>query len=205
MKKIFLIIVLLSLSFAVNAQDVANEGKKETGKPIPPEVEALRLAFSLSRYGYENKNPLSLTLAAQIVNKNGFEIEQLNADTLLAQAREFANGNPHLLAIIASADTGPLRGALDGDMPSFDFAKAYSTYEYKVRFKGDKTAVVKVVGVGTTDLDLYIYDSKGNLVVSDTSDSDNCECTWIPKETEDFTVRIKNLDGIFNLYYMQTN
>ncbi|MBR4440193.1 MAG: hypothetical protein IKS00_01465 [Bacteroidales bacterium] len=82
---------------------------------------------------------------------------------------------------------------------------SFHTDEYKVTFKENKKAIVQVKGVGLTDLDLYIYDKNGNLITSYTSDSDNCECTWIPKWTSEFTIRIKNRGGFYNLYYLQTN
>ncbi|MBO4243674.1 MAG: hypothetical protein J5882_01290 [Bacteroidales bacterium] len=206
MKKIFLLTALLCMGIAASAQDFKNEDEKDTtAKPIPPAVENLRLAFDLSRYGYANKNAVSLITAAQILNQNGFELEELDAEKLLEDARTFAKDNPHLLALIDMSDTGPVRGALGEEKYSLDMVKSYATDTYKVKFKENKKAVVQVKGVGLTDLDLYIYDKNGNLVTSDTSDSDNCECTWVPKWTGEFTIRIKNRGGLYNLYYMQTN
>lgn len=211
-----LVVLAVSLCFAIttfaqnkkiaDTKNYPNEGKKDTtATQIPPSVEKLKLALELSRYGYENKNAVSLITAAQILNQNGFELDEINAELLLDDAKKFAKGNEHLLAIIDMSDTGPVRGAIGEEKYSFDMIKGYTTDTYKVKFKENKKAVVQVKGVGLTDLDLYIYDRNGNLITSDTSDSDNCECTWIPKWTSEFTIRIKNRGGFYNMYYMQTN
>ncbi len=187
-------------------QNYPNEEKIDTtATQIPPSVEKLKLALELSRYGYENKNAVSLITAAQILNQNGFELDEIDSEKLLEDAKTFAKGNEHLLAIIDMSDTGPVRGAIGEEKYSFDMIKGYTTDTYKVKFKENKKAVVQVKGVGLTDLDLYIYDKNGHLITSDTSDSDNCECTWVPKWTGEFTIRIKNRGGFYNMYYMQTN
>jgi len=211
-----LVVLAVSLCFAITTfaqnkkiEDTKNYPNEEkidtTATQIPPSVEKLKLALELSRYGYENKNAVSLITAAQILNQNGFELDEINAELLLDDAKKFAKGNEHLLAIIDMSDTGPVRGAIGEEKYSFDMIKGYSTDTYKVKFKENKKAVVQVKGVGLTDLDLYIYDRNGNLITSDTAKSDNCECTWIPKWTGEFTIRIKNRGGFYNMYYMQTN
>lgn len=206
MKRLALLTALLCIGASSFAQDYKNEETKDTtAKPIPPAVENLRLAFDLQRYGYEHKNAVSLITAAQILNQNGFELEEIDSEKLLADAKTFAKDNPHLLALIDMSDTGPERGALGEEKYSFDMVSGHNTATYKITFKENKKAVVQVKGVGTTDLDLYIYDKNGVLITSDTSESDNCECTWIPKWTSEFTIRIKNRGGMYNLYYLQTN
>lgn len=211
-----LVVLAVSLCFAITTfaqnkkiEDTKNYPNEEkidtTATQIPPSVEKLKLALELSRYGYENKNAVSLITAAQILNQNGFELDEIDAELLLDDAKKFAKGNEHLLAIIDMSDTGPVRGAIGEEKYSFDMIKGYSTDTYKVKFKENKKAVVQVKGVGLTDLDLYIYDRNGNLITSDTAKSDNCECTWIPKWTSEFTIRIKNRGGFYNMYYMQTN
>ena len=206
MKKVFLLAALLCFGVAAFAQNYKGEDKKDTtAKIVPPEIEYLRLAFNLQHYGYEHKNAAALVAAAQILNQNGIEREEIDADKILEDARTFANGNPHMLALIDMSDTGPVRGAIGEEKYSLDMIKSYSTDTYKVKFIANKKAVVQVTGVGLSDLDLYIYDKNGNLVTSDVSDSDNCECSWTPKWTGEFTIRIKNRGGMYNLYYMQTN
>ena len=79
---------------------------------------------------------------------------------------------------------------------------AHSTDTYRVTFTGGEEAMVMVIGDGDTDLDLYIYDENGNLIESDTDRSDTMICTWTPKWTGKFTIKIKNLGSVRNYYTM---
>ena len=84
-------------------------------------------------------------------------------------------------------------------------AAARETVTYKVFFHGSKTAIVSVTGDGDTDLDLYVYDESGNLVGSDTSPTDRCVVTWIPKWTGQFTIKVVNRGTVLNNYKLRTN
>ena len=219
MKRLVLLTALLCISLSSLAQDYTNEEDKETAEPIPSKVEAIRLIYSLSNYGYKNKNAISLITAAQILKQNKYRLPDLNADTLLANARKYANKDNDLLSLIKKTENGTFNpqksdqkgkisydhGAVGEQKYSLDMISAYSTDTYKIQFKENQKARVQVTGVGLTDLDLYIYDNNGNLITSDTSDSDNCECVWTPQWTGEFTIRIKNRGGMYNLYYLQTN
>ena len=66
-------------------------------------------------------------------------------------------------------------------------------------------AEVAGVGDGDTDLDLYIYDSNGNLIEKDDDYTDTCYCSWTPKWTGAFTIKIKNRGGVCNYYTLYTN
>jgi hypothetical protein len=83
---------------------------------------------------------------------------------------------------------------------------ANSSDTYKIRFKGGELAVIGVVGDGDTDLDVFVYDSEGNLVVSDVDASDDGgPIQWRPKWTETFYIVIKNKGNVSNNYTLVTN
>lgn len=228
MKKLFLLIAMCGLSFATLAQDYSKTETKEDLGQAPDETEVFQLACNLARYGYANKNAFSLIQAAQIVKENGFERKvmdkptvtsdggaasgeksgskiELDAAKLLADAKTLANGDQNLLGLIASVEKSQTRGAVGGPKYDYSSVSAYSTATYRINFVGGERAVVAVVGDGDTDLDLYIYDSNGNLIASDTDYTDNCVCVWTPRWTGSFSIRIKNRGGVYNNYYLQTN
>lgn len=217
MKKLLSIIALLCISVTTFAQDYSREeeeDKEETTNDIPPAIENIRLFYSLYFYGYKNQDALSLLMAARILKQNNYPLPDIKVEKILAAAKQCAKGDTNLLALIKKAertvDTSANNrvydyGAVGKEKYSLDMISAYTTDTYKIAFKENKKATVKVTGVGLTDLDLYIYDNNGNLIISDTKNSDDCECSWIPKWTGEFTIRIKNQGGIYNLYYMQTN
>ena len=83
---------------------------------------------------------------------------------------------------------------------------AHSTQPYTpILFRGGEVARVAVIGDGTTDLDLYIYDEYGNLVAMDEDNTDHCVATWFPSRTGWFTIKIVNRGSVYNDYAMATN
>ena len=227
MRKVFILIAAICFCLDVYAQDYSKtEAKAEGCCPKTDSVSSFRLACDLSLYGYATKDALSLIHAAQIVKNSGLTYQaidaptrtsdggkasgeksgskiELDATTLLADATTLANGDKTLLAIIASVETCETRGPVGGEKYSYDRVEAYSTDEYRIKFWAEDKAVVTVRGDGDTDLDLYIYDANGNLICSDTDNTDYCVCSWYPKWTGYFTIRIKNRGSVYNKYYMR--
>ncbi len=62
-----------------------------------------------------------------------------------------------------------------------------------------------VEGDGDTDLDLYIYDANGNLIVADEDYTDYCICDFRPYVTSQFTIKIVNRGSVYNRYHLLSN
>ena len=77
---------------------------------------------------------------------------------------------------------------------------ANSTDVYHFTAKAGEETMVMVIGDGDTDLDLYIYDENDNLIDKDVDSDDTPICTWTPKWTGKFTIKIKNLGSVRNYY-----
>ncbi len=60
--------------------------------------------------------------------------------------------------------------------------------------------MVLLSGDGDTDLDLYIYNSSGDLVDSDTDNTDDCVCGWSPSSSSYYTIKIVNRGAVYNAY-----
>lgn len=116
-------------------------------------------------------------------------------------------GNATLLALAdqVKIDNGTSRGRVGGAAVHEDCVYANCTDNYTIRFIAGEEAEVAVVGDGDTDLDLYIYDSNGNLIEKDDDYTDTCYCSWTPKWTGAFTIKIKNRGGVCNYYTLYTN
>ena len=109
-----------------------------------------------------------------------------------------------ILALIDDVNSN-VRGAVGGETYTVERVKAKGTDVYKVKFRANELAVVTVIGDGDTDLDLYVYDANGNLIDSDTDYTDNCVCTWEPRWTGTFTIKVVNRGNVYNKYVIATN
>lgn len=227
MKKIIFFLSMIAVTVSGMAQTV--EDKPEVKGETSESLAAVKLANQVLRYGYENKSTLALLDALQIFSENptqalnatkkGDAVDESKVDgkkakvafdyeTVLADSKAFADGDPNLLALIDNIDAeakGAQRGNING--PSRDYAavNGNSYMDYTASFIANELAEVLVSGDGDTDLDLYVYDSNGNLIAQDTDYSDDCYVRWVPAWTGRYTIRIVNRGPVYNRFVILTN
>lgn len=227
MKKIILIMAMIAATVSGVAQTV--EEKPEVKGETSESLAAVKLANQILRYGYENKSTLALLDALQIFSENptqalnatkqGETVDESKNDgkkanvsfdyeSVLADAKKFADGDPNLLALIDNIDAeakGGQRGNING--PSRDYAavNGNSYMDYSASLIANELAEILVSGDGDTDLDLYVYDSNGNLIAKDNDYSDDCYVRWIPAWTGRYTIRIVNRGPVYNRFVILTN
>ena len=97
------------------------------------------------------------------------------------------------------------RNAVDGPYYVEDRVYSNSSERYSCKFWSNQLAEVAIVGDGDTDLDLYIYDSNGNLITKDDSTSGNAYCSWIPAWTDTFVIKVVNRGSVYNDFILVTN
>lgn len=228
MKKISFLMLSLLCASTLSAQ--TPEPKEELKGEASPAVSALRLATDLVKYGYSQQSALPLIDALQIISENPTqplkaEVERaaesevgedagkngmvtLDFDTILADAKDFADGNESLLGLLAQIEAdnqGSHRGAVNGPSRTYEAVRAGDTDTYRISFVASYLAEILVSGDSDTDLDLYVYDSNGNLIASDTDYTDDCYVSWVPRWTGSFIVQIVNRGRVYNRYVMLTN
>lgn len=128
---------------------------------------------------------------------------------LLAEAKGWAKGNPQVAALIDAeaakhSSTGTL-GATTGPIVHHDHVYARHYDDFAVTFYAGELARVAVIGNGSTDLDLYIYDANGNVITADTDYSDQCLVQFVPRWTGTFRIRVVNNGYVGNNYVLMTN
>lgn len=110
----------------------------------------------------------------------------------------------------ATATTAPASVTMTTDTndkigPSIDlYDKVLAGYTdtWTYTFRANSEARVTVDGDGDTDLDLYIYDENNNLITKDDDNIDYCICTWTPKWTGTFKIKIVNRGSVYNRYHL---
>jgi hypothetical protein len=88
--------------------------------------------------------------------------------------------------------------------------KKQSEVVYKVTFLADKSqtrqfAEFSVIGDGSTDVDIEVYDASGKLVVKDLYFTDLAFVRWVPTATQEYTIKVKNLGSEDNVCHMGHN
>lgn len=224
--------VMVAMVLAATSLDVAAGGAKGNNVADKAAAESessravrqLYLADELADYGHDARNPMALIVAAEMIAQAGArDVEQAktaegkgtagdktakperDVASLLGEARALSGQNAALLAAIDRVAASESKGRSNGPGQVSERVLAGDTDTYTIRFDGGESAGVVVVGDGDTDLDLYVYDENGNLVCKDDDRTDTMLCEWTPAWTGDFTVKIKNLGGVYNAYEMATN
>lgn len=227
MKKYALSFILMLMASLSWAQDI--EKKPELKGETSQGVNALRLAADLVKYGYEQQSALPLIQALQIISENptqplnatreGSSVDvtekddkkgnvSLDFNEIIAKAKEFADGDETMTALIAQVqeeNSGGHRGAVNGPSYTVEKVNANSTDTYQLRFVAGYLAEILVSGDGDTDLDIYVYDGNGNLIAQDTDYTDDCYVSWVPAWTGRIILKIVNRGSVYNRYVLLTN
>jgi hypothetical protein len=106
-----------------------------------------------------------------------------------------------VLALMACVANTLEAGAILGPVDLRTRVDAYDTDRFRpISFAGGQWARVVVEGDGDTDLDLYVYDERGNLVASDDDSTDYCIARWFVRADGRYTIVVRNLGGVYNEY-----
>ncbi len=220
LKKLFLGALML-ISLSAFAQEENQMGGKTDSKATSETVDQLTLANQLVKFGYQNSSALPLIQAVQIYKKLNVKEEarektteggsapsksvtknqvvSFNEDQILADATKFAAGNKNLLGLIDDAKKAT-RSPVGGAVRHSDCVSPMAVDVYRIYCRGGEATTIYVSGDGDTDLDLYVYDSNGNLISSDTDGTDECLVRFIAYRNHTFTVRVRNRGRITNCY-----
>lgn len=219
MFKRILIGALLLINASTFAQNSAAMVKDITASKT---IERLTLAGLLVNYGYETETALPLIQAVKIyqelnlcpimddlkpVIEGGGDTTEEEAmakrparteEQLLTDATRFANGDPTLISMINDC-----RKTIRKPMKAYYFRNDYiapqKTHVWTVALHGDKHSFVHLSGDGSSDLDLYLYDLKGNEIDKDTSAGDQCGLP-VFENLSTIVVKIVNRGSVTNSY-----
>jgi len=100
------------------------------------------------------------------------------------------------VATVSTAFASPVAGLLRYS----DTVLKHSTDSYNVVIRGGEYTHISFSGDGDTDVDCYVYDSAGNLVVQDINPEDECRMQVYSPFATVITIDLKNLGSVRNNY-----
>ncbi len=83
--------------------------------------------------------------------------------------------------------------------------EAYSSRYINETFVGGRLAVVSIVGDGSTDVDVFVYDAAGRLVVRGIGLTDRERVSFYPPATGRYTIELRNLGSVWNRVLLMTD
>lgn len=196
-------------------------------------VEKLGMAYKLERIGVSTKSPWPLLAAAEIlgttsvaelnvkpvakqdagapegvtVPKKETALAPPSVDSLLALATEVSGNDPAVqdAANQIRRQAQQTRGAYGGAKYAWNKVNPYTSDSYAVYFRGGEVARVALRGDGDTDLDLYVYDDNGYLIMRDENPYDLGLVEWVPRWNATYTIVVRNRGPVYNQYAVVTN
>jgi hypothetical protein len=109
-----------------------------------------------------------------------------------------------VVILLATNMSVTLASPLPGPGYAVRRVNANSTMIFNDTFRGGERAVVSIVGDGTTDLDLYIYDNNGRLVARAIGLTDRETITFFPSFTSNYRIEVRNLGNVWNEFVIVT-
>lgn len=232
MKKLVLLVCMICASFAMFAQEEKTIINQEPSLGVSAIQTAASLArYGYETYSptalveaarilavteYQNTDMDATTDANNTSVKEKDNKVSFDPLQMLADAKEFAGKDKTLQALIKKTEKevqesmknksmSQQRTAVGGPYVMKDRVYSNSYVQYRCDFWANELAEVTVIGDGDTDLDLYIYDSNGNLITKDDDLIDTCLCRWVPAWTGTFVIKIVNRGSVYNDFILTTN
>lgn len=172
-------------------------------------LQNMALAQQLAALGVETGDPIMLIAAARLASQVSATASDMtprdgqpsaagespglhSADEMLVAARAFAQDREDILGLIEDAAAETSRGSIYGSGYYDGYISGGDNLYFDEAFYGGEQAIITLQGHNPSDIDLWVYDEYGNLICSSTGYSSNESCSFVPRWTGDFTVRVEN-------------
>jgi len=216
-KMMFLMLLILFATIGFAQQE-----EKKSQPPQSKEMEQVILVQQLANYGYTHKDPLALLTAARIIASNPVSefksesdqseknevipaksiVNLLNPKKLLEDAIQMSENDPTIVSLTEQITFTKSKGTPEGPQVLRGFIGPLVKDEYTAVFMGNELAEVAVIGDGSADLDLYIYDMNNNLITSDIRSLTEAYCAFVPYFTTTFRIVVKNVSSTYSSEYV---
>lgn len=172
-------------------------------------VKTAKLSAQLYAAGLEAGDPLLLIAAAKLRKPLAFRGEgevPLGWEQILAAAEDLAADDDVLMGLIGDVRAEASKGVASGPMYNIGKLARGGVDKFPgVGFAAGDYAEVYVEARGDTDLNLRVFDSKGQLVCADTDPSPIAYCGWTAAGGAEFVMQVENAGPQDTGYALMTN
>lgn len=129
---------------------------------------------------------------------------------LLAEAKAWAKGDKNLAELIDAEMKKPLPtgsgtlGRKGGPLYYWDKIDGRGSDSYSITYRAGEKAEILVVGDGSSDLDLFVYDKDGNLMARDINPTARGYARFAPTSDLDVSVEVRNVGTSRSTYEIWT-
>ncbi len=220
-------LVLSAVAGAAVAQERTGTNLGSEGGQLTPAAAAVATgadALSLAAWARENNDAEAMLVAARLLASIGTlgttaEPEATvsgtsegapagnapSASVLFDEAVELAQGDADIIERISNARTVAARGLTTGPASWYRDIPARSNVTYRMNANGGYIWNLVAAGDGYTDVDLEVFDEYGNLICRDIRYDARASCSFTPRWTGPFTVRIANLGNTWTRTLIVSN
>lgn len=215
--------VLAQGQTAPAARTGANLDSAATQAPASAEpAQQLTMAHELLRLGTEARDPLMVIAAARIYARIQTTEQQRTPtagaetgtppstptpglQTAIDTARQLAEGNAQLLALVDGIAPAAARGRTRGPGVARAWVSPGRVVSYTETFRGGEWASIAIAGDGMSLLNLVVFDENGNRICMARRYGDRQSCGWTPNWTGPFRVEVHNVGGNATNFVLETN
>ncbi|WP_426033459.1 hypothetical protein [Cypionkella sp. TWP1-2-1b2] len=172
-------------------------------------VKTAELSAQLYAAGVAADDPLLLIAAAKLRKSVAFRGEgeaPLGWEAMLAAAEALVADDAALLGLIGDVRAEGIKGVASGPMYSIGTLANGGVDRFpSVGFAAGDYAEIYVEAQGEADLNLRVFDAKGQLVCADTNPSPIAYCGWTAAGSEGFVMQVENAGPQDTSYALMTN
>jgi len=180
-------------------------------------VKNLSMALFLIKYGRENKSPVALLTAAEIMG--GIYVVCEDKDNpedaflqeiydILEEAKIMSGMDPYIENLsneieedVEENQKDPsIKGELLRTIKFEDEIESEKTDTFYLSYEKNDEACICISGYEKTVLNLYVYDEYGSLIAKDESPNCECEVSWVSQEQGEFKIELKNQGKVKSRY-----
>ncbi len=199
-------------------------GQSAAADPQAEALKLIRMSRTLHDRAIETSDPVLMLSAARLRKDSGMAAGELGTledgepgsggvseDTFgweawLQEAVRLSGGSELIAGLADDIRTSKSKGLKGQAVYTEGRLAAHDSHRYSnLNFVGGEFAEVYSEGLGKADIDLFVRDSRGALVCSQTDSSNINQCGWTPGATGPFEVTLENKSDFADTYALTTN